>query len=149
MDHYFPIRLGESVGQLALCRSSNNFGLAINKILADGQTEELEIIVQIEAAHQRPSCSSEKANRRVDVLGREGLQAESPIITGSRVNKDERIAITANRDTVFERDVHVHDVKVIVFCTIKETTSFGLWNCCIRAKGERKLAAINPLSILN
>ncbi len=67
---------------------------------------------------------------------------------GSAVNKDERIAITANSNTVSKHDVHVNSVKVIVFCTIKEATSFGLSNCCIRAKGEGKLAAINPLSIL-
>jgi hypothetical protein len=67
---------------------------------------------------------------------------------GGAVDKDERIATTADSDTVSKRDVHVHGVKVIVFCTIKEATLFGLRNCCIRAKGEGKLAAINPLSIL-
>jgi hypothetical protein len=35
MDHHFLIRLDKSVGLLALCRSSNNFGLAIDEILAD------------------------------------------------------------------------------------------------------------------
>ncbi len=45
MDHHFPMQLEESVGQLALCRSSNNFGLAIDEILANGQTKELEITV--------------------------------------------------------------------------------------------------------
>ncbi len=65
------------------------------------------------------------------------------------VDKDERIAISAaNSDTVSKRDVHVHGVKVMVFCTTKEATLFGLWNCCIRANGEGKLAAINPLFIL-
>ncbi len=63
------------------------------------------------------------------------------------VDKDERIAITAASNTVSKCNVHVHGIKVIVFCTIKEATLFGLWNCCIRAKGEEKLAAINPLSV--
>jgi hypothetical protein len=35
----------------------------------------------------------------------------------------------------------------MVFCTIEGATPFGLQNCCIRTKGEGKLAAINPLSI--
>jgi hypothetical protein len=147
MDHHFPMRLDKSVGQLALCRSSNNFGLAIDEILAEGQIKELEITVQVEAVCQQPSCSSEKAKRRDDVLGRERLQAKSPIVTGGAVDKDERVAITANSNTVSERDVHVHGVEVIVFCMIKKATLFGYWNCCIRAKGEGKLAAINPLSV--
>ncbi len=43
MDHHFLMQLNKSVGQLVLCRSSNKFRLAINEILADGQTKELEI----------------------------------------------------------------------------------------------------------
>jgi hypothetical protein len=64
------------------------------------------------------------------------------------VNKDERIAITADSDTVSKSNVHVHSVEVIVFCRIKEATLFGLRNSCIRAKGEGKLASIDPLSVL-
>ncbi len=73
MDHHFPMQLDESVGRLALCRSSDYFGLAIDEILADSQTKELEITVQVKAACQQPSCSLEKAKRRDDVLGREQL----------------------------------------------------------------------------
>jgi hypothetical protein len=58
---------------MALCRSSDYFGLAINEILADGQTKELEITVRVETARQQPSCSSEKAKHGDDVLRRERL----------------------------------------------------------------------------
>ncbi len=68
MNHHFPMQLDESVGQLAFCRSRDNFGLAINEILADSQTKELEIIDCVEAAHQQPSCSLEKANCRDDII---------------------------------------------------------------------------------
>jgi hypothetical protein len=67
---------------------------------------------------------------------------------GGAADKDERIVITADSYTVSERDVHVHSIKVIAFCTIEEATLFGFGNCCIRAKGEGKLAAIDPLSVL-
>ncbi len=126
MDHHFLMRFAKSLGQLAIYRSSNNFGLAIDEILSDCQTKELEITVQVEAARQQPSCSLEKAKHRDDVLGRERLQAKSPTVTGGAVDKDERIAITADSNTVSERNVHVYGIKVIVFCTIKEATLFGL-----------------------
>ncbi len=100
MDHPFPMRLNKFVGQLALCRSSDNFGLAINEIVADSQTKELEITVRVEAACQRPSCSSEKAKRRDDVCGIESLEAKSTIVMGGAVNKDESKAITADSNTV-------------------------------------------------
>ncbi len=73
MDNHFPMQLDKSIGQLALCRSSNYFGLAINEILTDGQTKELKNTVQVEAVCQWPSCSLEKAKRRDDILGRERL----------------------------------------------------------------------------
>ncbi len=36
MDHHFQVQLNKSIGRLVLCRSSDNFGLAIDEILADG-----------------------------------------------------------------------------------------------------------------
>jgi hypothetical protein len=70
----------------------------------------------------------EKAKHRDDDFGRKRLQAKSPIVMGGAVNKDKRIAIIANSDTVSEHDVHVHGIEVIVFCLIKEATllAFGI-----------------------
>ncbi len=64
------------------------------------------------------------------------------------VDKDESIAISANRDTVAKCNVHVNSVQVTVFSVIEQTAAFGFWICGIRTKGGEKLATVNPFAVM-
>jgi hypothetical protein len=63
------------------------------------------------------------------------------------VNKDESIAISADRDTVAKHNVHVNSVKIMVFGAIEQTALFGFWNCGIRTKRGGKLTTVDPFTI--
>jgi hypothetical protein len=90
----------------------------------------------------------EEMECRYNVRRGESLEAKSLVVSRGAVDKDESIAISANRDTVAKCDVHVDSVKVMVFSVIEQTALVGFWNCGIRTKGGGKLAAVNPFTIM-
>jgi hypothetical protein len=122
--------------------------LAVDQIFANCQTKQFEIAVQVKATCQLTSRSTEVMECRYNVRRGESLEAKSPIELQGAVNKDESIAISADRDTVAKRNVHVDSVQVMVFSRIEKTALFGFWNCGIRTKGGWKLATVNPFAIM-
>jgi hypothetical protein len=107
MNHHLPMQLDEFVGQLVLCRSSDNLGLAINEIFADRQTKNFQVTVGVKATCQQTSRSPEEAKSRDDVSRRESLETKQPIVMCGLVSKDVSITKSANGDTVAEHSIHV------------------------------------------
>jgi hypothetical protein len=147
VDHYFPVRLNESIGRLAFGRSGNNLWLVIDKIFTDGHPKKFRIAITVEAARKRTGGSTEKSKSRKNAGGRTSFQTEGPIATGGTIHEDEGKTGTPHGNTITESNVHVDGVKVTVICPIEGLTSFSLWYSGIRAKRHREFTAIHPLAI--
>ncbi len=147
MDHYFPMGLNEPVGRLAFCRSGNNVGAVVDKVLADGGTKKFAIAVAIETTGKRSGRCAKLTNGRMNIRRRETLKTKGPVIASSAIDQDQRVLESADPNTVTKGDVHVDGVKIFILCFVEQSTPIGLRNCGIYAEREWKLPTIDPFAV--
>ena len=132
---------------LALGGGSNDFGVGINKILANGSTKEFQITIAVKATGKGSSGSTEFPKRRDDVQRRKRPEAKSPVITGGTVDENECVAKPSDTNAVPKCDVHMNGIEVLVLCFVKETSALSFWDGSVGTKRGGKFTAIDPFPI--
>ncbi len=128
VNHYFPMRLDETVGGLTFSRSRDNLRWVAHNEFINRSTEQLQVAVRVECTCKGTSRSLEKPKGRDNARRHKIFEAEGPVVASCTVNYDQGIAETTDRDSISKSNIHMHGIKEAVPSPINGTTSVGLGN---------------------
>ncbi len=136
----------QPTGQLPFGWCGNNLGLVVNEIVADGSPKEFEVTIAVEAPGEGACRTTKEPYCRKVRVREKVFKSKCPVIPGSLINQDKRIAEAANQEAVPKSNIHVHGVKVFVLRLINRTTTVCFPYGCVRTQGRGEFTTIQPFT---
>ena len=111
--------------------------------------KEFLVAVTAKLTGEVASLCAESHEGSNDVVVMEGLEAKSPIVSCSTIDKNQSVFVTTNRHTVAKGDINVDNVKIFGGCAIDGFTSGGLGNSSKGANGCGKFTVVHERAIFS